>query len=296
MTTQFRGFSVGYAGTAAVLVTVLLAGCGGGSGSSTSTSTSPPPSGGGGTSLGGNGGIWVGTVSAPGTSYDGNNIVGVYTKSGESKFWIYGGSHGGPGFMVTPGTMSAVTNTEFSGPYLGLGNGVVLPNGTGTETGTLDVTVNTSDGSLSGSFLSGDSGPAQDSASFASLAYDKTTYTYGSSQSDLLGNSGNYGFQFTLPGTGTVTGTFVFSASTADAVTDTITGIDTHACTYSGTAVVINSKYNAYDVTLNRSCIGSSLALKGIGVFYPAGVIAPTNTFGMLLDDGASIGVEIVAQ
>ncbi|MFX8422108.1 hypothetical protein ABTL73_20590, partial [Acinetobacter baumannii] len=84
MKTQFRGFSVGYAGTAAVLFTVLLAGCGGDSGSSTGTSTSPPPPPtGGGSSLGGNGGLWAGTVSAPGTAYDGDSIVGVYTKSGE---------------------------------------------------------------------------------------------------------------------------------------------------------------------------------------------------------------------
>lgn len=294
VTTGVRGFSASYVGatTAVAVVTVLLAGCGGGSSSSPAVSPPPPPSGG--TTLNGNGGLWAGTVSAPGTSYDGDNIVGVYTKTGEGKFWIYAGTQGGAGFMVSPGTMTAVTNNEFTGPYQGFGNGITLPNGTSLETGAVDVTVN-SDGTLTGSFTSDDAGTAKDEVSFTTLAYDQTTYSHGSSQSDLLANGGSYGFQFNLPGTGTVSGTFVMGAG-GDSKTITITGVDLHTCTYSGSATVINSKYDAYDVVLTRSCGGSALALSGIGVFYPAGVIAPSNTFGMLLDDGATVGVEIVAQ
>lgn len=295
MTTGKSSFTVRQVGaaTAAVVVTVLLAGCGGDSGSSPSVSPPPPPTGGG-TSLNGNGGLWAGTVNAPGTTYDGFSMVGVYTKSGESRFWIYNGTHGGAGFMLAPGAMSAVSNAEFTGPYQGYSDGVVLPTGLGVETGDIDVTVDTTDGSLSGTYMSNDSGAAQDSASFSSLAYDQTTYNLGASQSTLLGNGGHYGFQYALNGT-SISGTLTIAAG-SDSKTDTITGLDTHACTYSGTAVVINSKYDAYDVTLNRSCLGSSLALSGIGVFYPAGTIALTDTFGMLLDDGASVGVEVIAQ
>ena len=198
--------------------------------------------------------------------------------------------------MVTPGARTAMSNTDFTATYLGLGNNVTLPNGTSVENGNIDVTVNTSDGSISGSFTSNDSGAAQDSASFTSLTFDQSTYGFGSSQSDLLANGGNYGFQFNLPGTGTITGTLQLTASSSDTKTDNMTGLDTLGCTYTGTAVVIDTHYNAYDVTRNRTCSGSSLALTGIGAFYPAGVIAPANTFGMLLDDGASVAVEIVAQ
>jgi hypothetical protein len=272
-----------------------MAGCGGGS--NDGSASSPPLPSGGSTTLRGDGGIWAGTVSAPGAVYDNYDIIGVYTKSGESRFWIYNGEHGGPGFLIAPGAMTPVTNNEFSGSYQGFGNDLKLPNGSNLEHGDIEVTVNTKDGSLSGDFISSGSGAAQDNASFTSLTFERTIYHSGSSQSDLVANGGSYGFQFNLPKLGAVSGSLLLSPGLNNKAADTITGTDTSGCSYSGTASAISSRYDAYDVTLARVCSGSSaLQLSGLGVFYPAGAITSTSAFDMLLDDSATLGVEIIAE
>ena len=237
------------------------------------------------TSLDGNGGIWRGTIS--GGAFNGYNMVGIYAKDGTSKFWVYPSTEGATGLMIAPGTLT-LNGNDYTGPYLGLPNGVSLPGNAATASGTLSGAVNSSDNSIAGSYQSG-----SDQGNYA-LAFD-SDYTGGASQSDLLSSGNTYGFIANFPGSGShagaITGVLTMSADTQDSSTVNIAGTDLSGCSYAGSATVVNSKYDAYDTSITRSCAGSpDVVLSGLGAYYPSQKI-----FGALIDDGASVGLELVA-
>jgi hypothetical protein len=101
----------------------------------------------------------------------------------------------------------------------------------------------------------------------------------------------------TLDGTYTLNAYFNGAAQTGSLTFSggTITGDDA-VCTYTGTASIIDSRYNAYAIALNRKCLGKSASLTGLASYYPA-TLTRNNLIDMIVDDGGTDGVasEIVA-
>ncbi len=224
------------------LTTFCVACGGGGSGNGNGGTTTPPPA-----ADQAIGGAWVGTDSS------GLEILALSTESGRVHWVIPSTGEQGFGTGSVSGTAVTINYTYVAPLGFTLADG--SPSATCTATGTIQarqtmaITTNCTT-TLGAAFNSS-----------ASLNYD-SGYDIDSSLSAIAGNYDDFGVVLNVAGDGVV-----FEQ-------DPGTG-----CVVNGQVSIINSQYNAYDVSITySSCLGNFAILNGAtftGIGYLDNTVAP---------------------
>ncbi|MGH7751002.1 MAG: hypothetical protein ACREQ5_40495, partial [Candidatus Dormibacteria bacterium] len=183
------------------------------------------------------GGIYTGTFVSSTTGQSGN-VVGIVTETGEARFFDPGNGNQFAGTITTSGNNVSGTFTGYA-PF-----GFVFLNNQAVAQFSLAGTI--SQGvSISGTYSGGgDQGTV-------SLTDDPHGYDTGSSLSSLVGT-----WIGTNPDGSTLTVTIQSDGS--------YFGQDTDGCTYAGNFTLINSSFDAYDVSLTETCAGNAVSASGL--------------------------------
>lgn len=224
--------------TAALLICAALAACGSGGGDEPAATANPGST----LSLPSlTGSQSSQSAQAKGGAYIGNfgsdEVTGIVSESGDARF-----------YSERSGTMY-VLSTQTSGDHF-VSSIRVLREGAAASSGTAQGYIG-SDKSINGVFDAGG-----ESGSFA-IYYDAGAYEQGSSLSRLTGVWNYVGDN----------GEFLSLSNSADG---SYFGQDAEGCAYNGVVRIINGQFNAYSVSLSKTCGVVAETYSGLATLYPA--------------------------
>lgn len=252
---------------------LLAAGCGG---SSTGTSPPPPPP----------------SVDAEGifegTAGNGDSFFGIIAHDGTAAFLEYPDAASVPpvasqGAIVVPAAVLPDANGAFTSAFtVAENNGFVFPSGD-VLAASFSGTANTTQGTLSGSFLTKNSAPV-----IFTTQYDATNFEKAASIANV---AGTYSASFNIGATQD-TATVIIASDGSVSVSETA-----FSCNYSGHVTVPNAARNAYEIDFGNETSADICAdphgiigkMEGLGALFSSS----TDLFAITYNKSSGLGIYI---